>query len=109
MYLDPRPEIKVRATVALVDTLRNMHTSRDGLRWRPNHNFEPPDGRAFYIGQVESSSGEAIQPGESREVGIRFIDGPGLRESLAPGHGWRLQEGPTLVAIAKVIEILGEI
>jgi hypothetical protein len=28
---------------------------------------------------------------------------------LAPGHGWRLQEGPTLVAIAKVIEILGEI
>jgi hypothetical protein len=57
---------------------------------------------------VEFDSGETIQPGESRDALIRFIDGPGLREHLKPGHTWRIQEGPTLVATAKVIEVLGE-
>jgi hypothetical protein len=57
---------------------------------------------------VEFDSGETIQPGESRDALICFIDGPGLSEHLKPGRTWRIQEGPTLVATAKVIEVLGE-
>jgi hypothetical protein len=93
MYPDSRPGINVRATLTLLDSVQNGRISRPGLRWRPNHNLGLPDGRAFYIGQVEFESDEAIQPGESREVIIRFIDGPGLRENLQPGAPGAFRRG----------------
>ena len=108
MYTDRRPGITIDATVTLLDSVKGERISRDGLRWRPNHNFGAADGRAFYIGQVEFHSGECIQPGESRDALIRFIDGPGLREHLRPGRIWRIQEGPNLVATATVARVHGE-
>jgi len=108
MYFDSRPGVNVRATVALHDSVLKPRISRVGLRWRPNHNFGSPDGRAFYIGQVEFDSGDTIAPGESRGALIRFVDGPGLREHLQPGRTSRIQEGPNLVATGEVVEVLGE-
>jgi hypothetical protein len=108
MYTDRRPGVTIDATVTLLDSVKGKRTSRDGLRWRPNHNFGAPDGRAFYIGQVEFHSGEHIQPGESREALVRFIDGPGLREHLWLGRIWRIQEGPNLVSTATVARIHDE-
>jgi len=107
MYGDPRPGVDVRASLTLFDSVQTGRISRPGVRWRPNHNFGPPEGRAFYIGQVEFDSVEAIQPGETEMVLIRFIDGPGLRENLQTGRTWRIQEGPTWVATATVVEVLG--
>jgi hypothetical protein len=108
MYFDSRPGVRVRASVTLLGSLQHGRISRPGLRWRPNHNFGAADGRAFYIGQVEFDSADAIEPGESRSVLIHFIDGPGLRENLQPGRAWRIQEGPTLVGTATVTEVLGD-
>jgi translation elongation factor EF-Tu-like GTPase len=107
-YSDFRPEVRVRATVTLLGSAERGRTSKPAARWRPNHNFGAADGRTFYIGQVEFDSGDAIEPGESRNVLIRFIDGPGLREALCPGRSWRIQEGPTIVGTATVTEVLGE-
>ena len=107
-YTDRRPGINVRATVTLVPTASRGRRSDESVRWRPNHNFGLPDGRAFYIGQVEFESAETIEPGETRGVLIRFLDGPGLRENLQAGRTWRIQEGPNLIAMAELIEVLGE-
>ncbi len=99
---DGRPGIEVRATMTLLhETLRPRHS-----RWRPNHNFGEPEGRVFFVGQVEFDPPGTIEPGQTREVLIRFLDGPGLREQLRPGRSWRVQEGPRLVATARLIEVI---
>lgn len=108
MYTDGRSGITVDATLRMLDSVKTQRISRPGARWRPNHNFGASDGRTFYIGQVEFHSGDCIQPGESRDALIRFLDGPGLKEYLRPGRVWRIQEGPNLVATAEITRIYSE-
>ena len=74
--------------------------------YRPNHNFGEASGREFYIGQITFERSESILPGESREVDIVFLSGPGLMDALRSGRPWRIQEGPKLLATATLIEIL---
>jgi len=40
---------------------------------------------------------------------IRFWSRPGLEDVLVPGREWRIQEGPQLVGIGTVLEILEEV
>lgn len=108
LYPDRRPGLNVRAALTLRPDIQRGRRTDTTVRWRPNHNFGPPEGRAFYIGQVEVESGEMIKPGETRNVLVRFLDGPGLRDNLVPGRSWRIQEGPTLVATATVLEIVDD-
>lgn len=77
-------------------------------RWRPIHDFGAPEGRAFYIGHVEFDPPGTIERSQTRDVSVRFIYGPGLREKSLPEQSPRTQEGPTLVAMARVIAVLGE-
>jgi translation elongation factor EF-Tu-like GTPase len=102
------PSVKVRALISMLATDQGGRRTGITSGYRPNHNFGAADGRAFYMGQVEFGSSESLSPGESREALIEFIRGPGLMEALLPGVTWRIQEGPKLVAIGSVIEILGE-
>jgi translation elongation factor EF-Tu-like GTPase len=74
--------------------------------YRQNHNFGLPSGREFYMGEITFAQNESINPGESKEVSIKFINGPGLINALQSGRPWRIQEGPKLVATAVLIEIL---
>ena len=108
MYSEPQPPLAVKARLSFVRTEDGGRQSEIRSGYRPNHNFGSPDGREFYIGQVDFGDG-GIQPGESREVVIRFIAGPGLKERLHVGQAWRIQEGPKLVATGTVLEVLGEI
>ncbi len=73
--------------------------------YRPNHNFGEPSGREFYVGQITFPLNESIKPGQSKKVDIEFLNGPGLMDALRSGKPWRIQEGPTLVATAELIEI----
>jgi|GEM_PF-5178204 len=71
---------------------------------RPEPDYVPWDpGRAIPITFARS---ESILPGESKEVDIEFLNGPGLMDALRSGRSWRIQEGPKLVATATLIEIL---
>jgi hypothetical protein len=106
MYRDKGPAVVVRATLSVLGSGEGGRLIESRYSWRPNHNFGPPDGRSFYIGQIEFGS-EAINPGETREVLVRFLDGPGLKENLQSGRTWRIQEGPKLIAMAKVVELVG--
>ena len=73
--------------------------------YRPNHNFGGPSAREFYVGQITFPLDESLKPGQSKEVEIEFLNGPGLMDSLRSGKPWRIQEGPKLVATAALIEI----
>ena len=101
-------EIDVRATMTLLPDARCARRSDSKIHWRPNHNFGAQEDRVFYIGQVEFDQPGTIEIGQTRDVLVRFMDGPGLKEQLLPGRSWRVQEGLTLVATARVIEVLGE-
>jgi translation elongation factor EF-Tu-like GTPase len=46
--------------------------------YRPNHNFGEPSVREFYVGQITFPLNESIKPGQSKEVDIEFLNGPGL-------------------------------
>lgn len=108
MYREKKPPLKVRATLSFLSTEEGGRNAGVLSGYRPNHNFGLPDGREFYIGQVDFELGQMIQPGESREVSICFIQGPGLIDKLQLGQTWRIQEGPKLVAIGEVLEIMYE-
>ncbi len=74
--------------------------------YRPNHNFGDAEDRDMDIGRIVFPEGEALQPGESMERNIEFFDRPGLSEILTPGRQWRIQEGPSLVGVGTVLEVL---
>ena len=104
-YTDQRGTLNVRANVTLLPETRTVRRSR----WRPNHNFGPPEGRDFYIGQVEFEGSDKLEPGQTCTASVLFLDGPGLSENLVPGGSWRIQEGRALVATATVIEVMSEV
>lgn len=99
--------LSVTASVSLLSTSDGgRHTPIiGGHAYRPNHNFGDEENRNFYIGQVDFEEGDTIYPGESRNVNIRFLDVEGLRGFLKAGVTWRIQEGPTLIAMGEVISV----
>jgi translation elongation factor EF-Tu-like GTPase len=101
-----QPSIRVRASLSFLSTEEGGRQTPAFSGYRPNHNFGEPSGREFYIGQITFERSESILPGESKEVGIEFLNGPGLMDALRSGRPWRIQEGPKLVATATLIEIL---
>lgn len=100
------PPIRVRALLSFLSTEEGGRQTPAFSRYRPNHNFGEASGREFYIGQITFAKNESILPGESKEVDIEFINGPGLMDALQSGRPWRIQEGPKHVATAKLIKIL---
>ena len=77
-------------------------------RYSPQHNFQSSKYHFFYIGEVEVPDGATINPGETHDLTINFMGGPGLLESLTVGKHWRLQEADRLVAYAELLSILNE-
>jgi translation elongation factor EF-Tu-like GTPase len=100
------PSIRVRAMLSFLSTEEGGRKTEAFSGYRPNHNFGAANGREFYVGQITFALNESIRPGESKEVEIEFLNGPGLMDALQSGRPWRIQEGPKLVATATLIEIL---
>jgi translation elongation factor EF-Tu-like GTPase len=100
--------VRIRATISMLS--RDQGGRATGIRsgYRPNHNFGGAENRQFYIGQVDLGSREFLNPGDSQEVLIEFLHGPGIEEAVKAGATWRIQEGPQLIAVGTVIEVLGE-
>ena len=107
--LDDGEPIDVLAEVSFLTTSEGGKSGPVRGRYRPNHNFGAADGRITYIGQIEFDPDDEVVPGESRTVRIRFLSGSGLDALLSVGREWRIQEGPKLVARAKLIERLSRV
>lgn len=104
--LDDKP-IKITAKVSLVKTEEGgRHTPVvGGIPFRPNHNFGNAENRNFYIGQINFKKDDVVKPGEERTVEIVFLNVKGLKELLRIGTEWRIQEGPTLIAMGEALKI----
>lgn len=100
--------IRVLARVAVLATADGGRKGPFSGPYRPNHNFGGPSDRIFYAGQIEVPGGTWIHPGETHELVITFLNGPGLSDLLQVGRSWRIQEGPKHVATGEVLAILAE-
>lgn len=58
------------------------------------------------IGFVELSEGSELRPGVSIEVTINFVNWSGLDGQIYLGRQWRIQEGPKLVGIGTILEVV---
>ena len=97
--------IKVRATIALLPQKQGGRHGPFTKGFRPNHNFGGPDGRLFFIGQIEVGEDEWVYPGEARELCVTFLNVRGLRDLLIPGRTGRIQEGSKLVGTGTIIAV----
>ncbi len=104
--LSPGPSVRVLARVRFLSTSEGGRVSPVSGIYRPNHNFGAPDGREFYIGQIELD-GREVLPGQTHDLCVTFLSGPGLSELLQVGRYWRIQEGARLVATAEVLAMCG--
>jgi hypothetical protein len=99
--------VNVRALISFLASHEGGRTADVCLTYRPLHNFGGPENQEMWFGQIRLDATDKIRPGESREVVVQFNADPILVAELKPGRIWRIQEGPQLVATAKVIEVLG--
>ena len=98
--------LRVIARISVLTPEEGGPTGPRRAKYRPNHNFGAPEGRIFYIGQVEIPEGNAINPGETHDLVVTFLNVRGIADLAQVGRRWRIQEGPNLVANAEVLEIL---
>jgi translation elongation factor EF-Tu-like GTPase len=106
--LEPGEPIKVLARVSVLSIEDGGPSQPISKSFRPNHNFGEAQDNQFYIGQVEVPESTLVHPGETRELMVTFLNGPGLNELLHQGKTWRIQEGSKLVAQAEVLRRQGE-
>lgn len=100
--------IRIRARIALLSTEDGGRTMAICGSYRPNHNFGAADNRSMDIAFIELAEGETLQPGAIIQREITFWSRPGLRDALAIGRDWRIQEGAKLVGVGTVLDILEE-
>jgi hypothetical protein len=100
--------VNVRALVSFLAAHEGGRTTDIRSTYRPINNFGGPDNRKSWFSQICLATTDHIGPVETRELIIQFNADPALMVELTPGRTWRIQEGRQLVAMATVLEILGE-
>ncbi len=106
--LEPGEPIRVLARISVLRTEDGGRNYPIPMSYRPNHNFGGAEDTQFYIGQLEIPENHPVKPGETRDLVVTFLNGPGLSELLLEGRTWRIQEGSKLVATAQVLRRKGE-
>jgi len=98
--------IRVLARISVLTTEGGGRKGPFTTGYRPNHNFEGPNDRVFYIGQIEVPEGTWVHLGETHDLVVTFLNVVGLADLLQVGRTWRIQEGPKHIATAKVLVVL---
>ena len=90
-----------------------LNTTEEGGRqtgiisgYRPNHVFEYNDNGQLlqtYIGDIIFEGKPTIDPGEEREVTVRFLINQPIERYLEKGRIWWIHEGPKQIGQAEII------
>jgi hypothetical protein len=98
----------VKAKLKLIATENGGRFTPIFTNYRPNHVFEYVDGMFIqtYIGEIQFSKEESIEPGEEKIVIVRFLYVPVLEKYLQVGRIWWIHEGGRKVGEAEIIELL---
>ncbi|QIL39642.1 hypothetical protein G7074_10365 [Pedobacter sp. HDW13] len=75
--------------------------------FRPNHVFERKQEEVLqtFIGDITFNDWHTIEPGEKKNVTVRFIDSPKLHRHLQLGKAWDIYEGQKLIGQAKILSL----
>src|SRR5687768_11860302 len=76
--------------------------------YRPNHVFEQPsDIRNIkaYIGDIQFTDQETMQPGETKIVTVRFLRNEQVEKFMHVGQRWFIYEVPRLIAEGEIIQL----
>ncbi|MDR6784603.1 translation elongation factor EF-Tu-like GTPase [Pedobacter africanus] len=74
--------------------------------YRPNHVFEYGKEGEFlqsFIGDIIFEDQSTIEPGETKEVTVRFLLHQPIEKYISPGRKWWIHEGPRLIGEAEVL------
>lgn len=74
--------------------------------YRPNHVFEyDSNGQLLntFIGDIIFEGKGTIEPGETRDVMVRFLINQPIEKYLVKGKKWSLHEGPILIGEAEIL------
>jgi hypothetical protein len=105
---------KVTPSFIIVKAKLKMKATNDGGRktgfasgYRPNHVFEYKADNTFstYFGDIQFNGQETIEPGEEKEVTVRFLGSQPIELYLTVGRKWWIHEGPNQLGEAIILEV----
>lgn len=101
-----RDFLTVNAKVKLKTTAEGGRKTGFISGYRPNHVFEyAEDGRVLqtYIGDIQFDGKPTVDPGEVREVTVRFLLSQPIEKYIEKGRVWWLHEGGRQIGQAEII------
>lgn len=107
-YENPSSLITVKARIKMRSTEEGGRKTGFISGYRPNHVFEySKEGQLLqtYIGDISFEGQSTIEPGEEKEVTVRFIMDQKIEQYLNIGRIWWIHEGPKLLGEAVILEI----
>lgn len=98
--------LNVKAKLKLKSTEEGGRQTGFISGYRPNHVFEYNDNGQLlqtYIGDIIFEGTPTIEPGEEREVTVRFIMNQPIEKYLDKGRIWWIHEGTRQIGQAEII------
>jgi translation elongation factor EF-Tu-like GTPase len=105
-YESPNGLIKIKANFTLCKTEDGGRQNGIISGYRPDHVFDyNSKGNLLqtFIGDINFSSQQTIEPGETKEVTVRFLMNQPIEKYLNTGQKWWIHEGPNLVGYAEIV------
>jgi len=98
-------DVCIRARIRLLRTEDGGRSSaiRGGSSYRPNHNFFGPANREMAVAPIDLPAGTTLQPGETIDLELTFINWAWPQTELRPGREWLIQEGAHVVGTGTVL------
>ena len=98
--------INVKAEVTLLRSEESGRKTGITSCYRPNHNFGSAENMDMRMGQITVPQDQWIEPGESKDVLIKFLMAEDQPINLVSGLIWRIQEGGRHVGNGKILKVI---
>jgi hypothetical protein len=104
-YENPYELISVRAKLKVKPTSEGGRKTGFISGYRPTHVFEYTEGKRLqtYSGDIIFEGQDTIEPGEEKEVTVRFLINQPIEKYLNKGRVWWIHEGPNVIAEAEML------
>ncbi|MDN3579503.1 hypothetical protein [Mucilaginibacter flavus] len=105
-YENPKGLILIKAKIKLKTKEEGGRTTGFISGYRPNHVFEYPQNGEYlqtFIGDIVFEGQPTIEPGETKDVTVRFLINQPIEKYLDKGRKWWIHEGGKLIGEAEII------
>lgn len=105
-YENPNELMPIKAKVKIKKTEEGGRRTGFKSGYRPNHVFEyGKKGELIntFIGDIIFDGQPTIEPGEEKEVIVRFLINQPIEKYLNKGQVWWIHEGPNLIGEAEIL------